>query len=197
MVLPEKMSINAGRMKPWQIDLPALLVICLVSAGTYFALLRPVSDRCADFADKESLLVKQRRKASQLKAASLVKRENLASLQDSLADGRIKLQPTDNLNRQVAQIAGLLDGCGLETDDIQPGKKISGCGRYNIVPITLTGRGGYKNCASFFRKLSQTFPDTGASSFEISGSPGQPGADSRFRLELRWYTAAAEADRQG
>ena len=190
------LSPNTGKMKSWQIDLAALLVFCLASAGTYFAVLRPMSDRHANFAAQEWMLAHQRRRASRLRAASLAQSQRLASLREALADRKIELQPADSLNRQVAQMADLLAKCDLRTDDIHPGR-ISEAGRYNIVPITLAGKGGYKSCGSFFHKLSQNSRDTGVVSFEISGSPDQPGADGQFRFELRWYTAAEQADQQG
>jgi Tfp pilus assembly protein PilO len=196
MLLIDKLGIHARRIKPWQIDLPVMAAILLASLSTYFALLRPMARRSAEFADNESVLAEKRRRASQLKAASLARKEDLTSLHSALAERQTKLQPSANLNRQVAQIAALLTECSLTTDDIQPGGA-SGQGGYNVVPIALTGRGGYRSCAAFLHRLSQTFPDTGVTSFELSGSPAQPRAAGNFRLVLKWYTAEPKADEQG
>jgi len=191
-----EIGARACRMKPWQIDLPVVLAICLVTVGAYLLLLRPMARRRADFIEQKDLLSSKRRQASQLKAASLAQREHLVSTGQSLESKRIDLQSTDSLNRQVARIADLLSECNLRTDDIQPGR-VSERGTYNIVPIALTGKGGYTSCASFFHRITQALPDTGVSSFELSGDPGRPGDGGNFRLELRWYTAATEAGREG
>ncbi len=76
----------------------------------------------------------------------------------------------------------------MKIDDIQPGAAASGS-RYEMVPISLSGKGTYVTCVGFLHRLRQAFPDTGVSSLALQGNPGAAGGAAQFRFDLLWYAA--------
>ncbi len=60
--------------------------------------------------------------------------------------------------------------------------------QYDLVPITVVGRGPYKECINFFHGLPGAFPDMSLIRIELSGVPG-PAAPEKFQFEFLWYAA--------
>ena len=174
----------------WEVDAAGVLLCAALSLTAYFAAVRPLMIRRELFAKKENQLRMKRHEASRLTTAQLAYRNELASVHKELAENRISLRPSGYVNRQVASLTELINQCGLEADSIELGKARKGA-RYNTVPITLAGRGGYENSLRFLRRLSEAFPDTGVGSFRISGNPAKPQDPGRFRFGLLWHAAPA------
>ncbi len=179
---------DAKRWSCWRSDAAGILFCIGISLVAYLAVLRPLMRQRTAVAQQWDELEVQRRKASQLEAVDSAHKKHLAAVRQSLTESGIILRPAGYINRQIAALTKLSNNCGLTVDDIQVGKIHRGT-RYNIVPISLSGRGDYKKCAAFLRELSEAFPDTGAACFEMSGTPKQPDQDGQFRFDLFWYAA--------
>jgi len=177
----------------WQIDLAGVLLCAVLSSVAYLAIVRPILRKHESFGEKQLQLKADKRRASKLAASELAHKRQLQLVTRALAASGVKLQPANRVNRQIAALTELVNQCGLKADDIQLGE-VRRTGRYDAVPISLAGRGGYVTCAKFIRSLSQTFPDTGLASFEISGNPAVPSEAGRFRFGLLWHAAPSRKE---
>ena len=171
----------------WHIDVAGVLFCVGASLLAYFAGLRPLLRQHAAFAEQQIAITVQRREAARFAASVAVLKQQLASTSREFTEIGIELQSADRTNRQISQLTELMKECGLKTDDIRL-EEISRGRRCDIVPISLAGQGGYKNCAVFLNRLSDDFPGTGAASFEMSGNPGKPDEIGKFHFNLHWYT---------
>ena len=178
----------------WRIDAAGAVFCVAVSLVAYFAAFSPLMRRHTAFARQQEELAIQRRVAGQLAAPATLFKKELLSLRQVLAESRIQLQPTDRVNRQIAELTELINESGLKANDIQLGEIFDGA-KYDVVPINLAGSGRYTGCAAFLNKLSDTFPDTGVASFEISGDPQKPKDPGRFQFGLFWYATSAAGPR--
>jgi len=176
--------------KRWHIDLAGVVLTITLTAGVYFAALRPMLRHRTSLAETNRRLLVQRRKCADLRECELAAQKQLASVRRELAQSGIQLRPTNYVNRQVAVITELINSSGLAVDDIQLGTPRSGSW-HDSVPILLAGRGGYSQCAIFLNRVSSILPDTGVSSFQLSGEPAGPKDNETFKFALLWHTLPA------
>lgn len=174
----------------WRVDAGGALFCVGISLLGYFAAVRPLMQQSTDLTAQQHEVATQRQRVSQLAASDFAHRKRLELVRGALSEHEVKLRSTDHVNRQIAELTELTGECGLEVEDIQVGEVLRG-GRYDIVPITLSGSGGYDKSAVFLHKLSGSFPDTGVESFEVSGSPAEPKATGKFRFGLFWYASSS------
>ena len=162
---PMKRSGATGRWC-WGVDGGGALFCAGISLLGYFLAVRPLMRQSTTLAGHQEELVAQKQKASHLSASDFAHAKQLELVREALARHEVKLHPTEHVNRQIAKLNELTGECGLEVDDIRVGEVFRG-GMYDVVPMTLSGSGGYDKCAAFLRRLSGSFPDTGVESFVV------------------------------
>ena len=112
-------------------------------------------------------------------------------MEQALADTPLRLQPMGAVNQRLALMTNLASEAGLTLNDIQPGKAALGA-HFATVPIQVGGSGRFPTIVAFLNRLHTTFPDTGVTSFTLSGAPATPGAAVSFKIELAWHAAPIE-----
>jgi Tfp pilus assembly protein PilO len=171
-----------------QIDAMALGACLVLTAAAYIFGIQPLLDREQQQKEQEQTLAAKTAQANQSTAQLTALRNQLSKVRDAVSHSAIKLQSTAHLNQRLAEVTQMAGACGLQVNEIQPGAIVSG-DRYETVPLHLAGFGAYEACAVFMHKLHQAFPDTGLSSFELTGTPNQPTNPAVFRFTLTWYAA--------
>jgi len=166
---------------------------CLVlSLVCYLTTVGPVVRQRSATAALRREMRTQQDKSAKLKTATARTKEHLRAVQQDLAATAIQLDAAVHLNRRVARLTQFLSECGLQVDDVQTGR-IGSTSRYDLVPITLVGRGAYRQCVTLLHGLSATFPDMSVMRIELAGNPAQPAEPDRFQLEMFWYAAPSRS----
>jgi len=165
-------------------------VICLLASFViYFAALKPLFEQ-RFFLDKQhQKLTIQREESLSLGVSMRTLDNQLAVVQEKLVKNEIKLESSDRINQRIAELTSLFNDCALEVDDIQTGK-ISIGPKFDLVSISIAGRGGYKQCVALLHKLHQTFADISVAKFELAGDPAKTGRPGTFSFQLFWHTAS-------
>ncbi len=78
--------------------------------------------------------------------------------------------------------------CEIHIDDVQTGR-VSNGPQYDLVPITILGRSGHRQCVQLLHGLCAKYPDMSVMRIELSGNPAQSADSGKFRFELFWYAA--------
>jgi Tfp pilus assembly protein PilO len=180
---------SASVLRWWRIDAIGVAACLSVTALAYLTLVRPAvngyeqSARLGSQLAERSVAVADARRSLAAVRASLD--ETLAAV-DRLP---LRLEPSAQVNRRLAQLADLAADAGLELHQMQPDPARSG-DRYDIVPIALTGTGDYRRVTRFIRSIHDRFADISVVDFELA--PGNAGERlARFDLGLAWYTMPA------
>ena len=182
------MDLSAGKkLALWQIDAAGIAVCIVVSLVAYSVGIRQLVEQRSLLAGQRQKLAVQREEYSKLEASMSSLREHLVVVQDELAQSEIELESTDQINQRIAELTTLLGDCTLEVDDVQTGKVFAGH-KCDLVPISIAGRGGYKQCAAFLHGLCRTFPDISVTRFDLAGNPATPEQAGTFHLQLFWHT---------
>lgn len=155
----------------------------------YWLIVQPFLGRQSATARQRRELEVQQENAAELKAALGRTRAQLAGAQAQLAASTTRLEPATHVNRRIARLTQLFAVCDLEVDDIQTGK-ISYGPPYDMVPITVVGRGSYGQCTRLFRKLHSVCPDMSVARIELAGNPAQADTQATFHLEFTWYAVS-------
>lgn len=182
------------KRKLWQIDAAGTMVCVAASLGVYFGVLGPLMAQRSFLESCRQKLVIQSEKASELKVSMSTLKNRLAIAQKELAASEVKLEESWRINQHVADITTFLSDCGLKVDQVQIGKIFVGL-RCDLVPISISGKGGYKQCAAFLHQVSRTFHDISVAAFELQGNPAKLGQPGTFRFELFWL-AISETRKQ-
>jgi hypothetical protein len=163
-------------------------VCVLLSLTWYLAVVRPlVAHRSATAGLCHDVQAGQQ-KASELKTATATVKERLRIVRQELAASPIQLDSATHINKRISRLTGLFSDCRLEVDDVKTGPICSGR-RYDLVPITIVGRGGYARCIKLLHGLCGTFPDMSVMCIDLGGNPAQAAEGGRFQLDLFWYAA--------
>lgn len=163
-------------------------VICLVaSLAVYFAVLNPLIKQRSFLADQRNKLAVQRDESSRLSASMLTLDNQLAVAQEELADGKIRLESSDRTNQRLAALTALFTDFSLAVDNIQA-STISTGPTWDLVPISIAGRGEYTQCVAFLHKLRQTFADMTVVRLRLEGDPAKSDKSGGFRFQLLWHT---------
>jgi Tfp pilus assembly protein PilO len=180
-VIPERFSLL-------KIDAAGIGLCMAASLVFYWVTIQP-------FLQRQSLACEQRRelkirqdKVAEIKAATAKVQERLTSVQENLAAGSVKLEPAAHINKRVAGLTQFFSDCELDVDDVQTGRVYNGL-QYDLVPITILGRGPYRQCVKFFHGLRSTFPDVSMARIELSRKAGQKAEEAIFQFDLLWYAA--------
>ncbi|MEE9211280.1 MAG: type 4a pilus biogenesis protein PilO [Phycisphaeraceae bacterium] len=182
--------ISTAHWKLWRIYATGAAVCAALTVAVYFAGIRPVFHAHQHRTLQQAKLKDQRRLASELAASLSTLRRDVASVTQALDESPLRLEPAGHINQRLARLTELATNHGLEIHQIQPGQ-VQRDVHYDIVPVHLAGEGTYQTYAAFIHQLHRKFPDTGVSSFELSGNPSDPDDTATFRLNLAWYTIPA------
>jgi Tfp pilus assembly protein PilO len=170
-----------------QIDAAGVIACVLMSLLAYFTIIGPLVNKGSNLGRQRRELAVQSDKASNLKTSMAHLGNQLTGLIDEAAMTRIRLHSAEQINMRIAELTEVLSNCLLEVDDVRIGQVIAGP-RCDIVPIGITGSGGYKQSAKFLHELGRTLPDIGIAKLELWGNPANPEEPRRFHFELLWYT---------
>ncbi len=181
-------GIDLKTLKGWQIDAAGGVVCALLVLSLYLLGIAPVSGRQERVEARQEELLTQRHQADRLARLRMGLEEQLAQVRASVAQFRLELLPVGQVNRRLAELSDLASKTGLKIDGIEPGGAVGGT-RYEMVPITVAGKGTFTNCVGFLHQLRSRLPDTGVSALELTGNPSEPTAPAGFRFELLWYAA--------
>lgn len=195
------MSFWTGKKRTLlQIDIACMLICTAASLVTYFTVLKPLIEQRFFLASQRRDLAVQRQESSRLGVSMRTLDNQLVVVKEKLTNSQIKLESSDRINRRIADLTALFNDSALEVDDVQTGN-ISVGSKYDLVPISIAGRGGYKQCVVFLDKLHQTFADISVAGFELEGPPFLLSREStgakpksanvagKFNFKLFWHTA--------
>jgi Tfp pilus assembly protein PilO len=171
----------------WQIDAAGIALCIVASLVAYWVGIRQLIDQRSVLAGQRQKLAAQRQESSDLEASMSKLKRQLAVVQEELARSEIEFESADQINQCIADLTTLFGDCTLEVDDVQTEDVVT-CAKCDLVPISIAGRGGYKQCAAFLHNLCRTFPDISVTRFELQGNPATPEQPGTFRLQLFWHT---------
>ncbi|MBP8304846.1 MAG: hypothetical protein KBE04_12055 [Phycisphaerae bacterium] len=172
----------------WHVDGTGVVVCAIVTALAYGLVVAPLVKRQAVVTDGYRQLADRQKEAAQLSNALLALRSRSNALEDQSAQTRARLGLTDQMNGRVAELTGLLDRCALEVDTLKAGALVPGA-FCDVVPIRISGQGGYRACRVFLHSLHETMPDLHAVGFDLKADPAKPEAGGQFQMDLFWYAA--------
>lgn len=134
----------------------------------------------------------------QVQGESRASSESLKQLQARLDAVRqqldrqpVNLEPSSEINRLMAELAGWSDANRLVVTRTQAGRPVA-LPYYDYVPISLSGEGGYLDLLQFFRRIYEGRGDLGVVSFSAT-SMGESGG-VLFQIELAWYVVSDDSD---
>ncbi len=167
--------------------------VCLVSSlACYLTTVGPaVRQRSATAALRREMQAQQE-KSVKLKTATGTTKECLRAVQQDLAATAIQLDAAAHINRRIAGLTQFLSECGLQIDEVQTGR-VGSTSRYDLVPITVVGRGAYRQCVQLLHGLCSTFPDMSVMRIELAGNPAQATEPDKFQIEMFWYAAPSRS----
>jgi hypothetical protein len=166
------------------------IAICLAASfAVYFFVLNPLVKQRAFLAEQRDELTAQQGESSRLSALMLSLANQLTATEQDLSNNEIRLESSDRTNQRLAALTTLFTDCSLAVDDIQAGNTSTGP-MWNLVPITITGRGQYSRCIVFLHKLRQTFADMSIDQLSLDGNPVASEEPGRFRFQLLWHTTS-------
>jgi hypothetical protein len=125
---------------------------------------------------------------AEIKAATAKVQDRLAAAQKDLEASAIRLEPAIHINKRVADLTQFFSDCELDVDNVQTGSVYLGL-QYDLVPVSVLGRGPYGQCVKFFRGLRSMFPDMSMARVELSQAAGQKVEAASFQFDLLWYAA--------
>lgn len=171
-----------------RIDAAGIGICLLASLLWYVSAACPFMKQRAVTAKVRREMQTQEEKALELKQATAKVKERLAAVRQEQAGNTIQLDLATHINKRVAGLTQLLSECRLQVDDVQTGR-VSSNPRYDLVPISLMGKGCYTECVRFLQGLCLECPDMSLIRIEVSGNPAQPAEPQKFRFDLFWYAA--------
>jgi Tfp pilus assembly protein PilO len=169
------------------IDAAGAGVCALVSVVGYLALVGPFLQTRSTAADLSRQVETRQKKVAELESSLATDRERLTLAQQQLASGAVQLESSAHVNRRIADVTEFFAECRLHVDEVQTGRVVTGR-QYDLVPITLVGRGPYPQCAKLLHGLCSKYPDMSLMRIELGGNPGASQETENFRFELFWYT---------
>jgi Tfp pilus assembly protein PilO len=160
----------------------------LASLMGYTTLVQPLLQERAAAAAMQRERESRQQKACELESAIVAAKERLTAARQQLAASAIQLEPATGLNRRIADLTEFFSRHELRVDDVRTGRASNGL-QYDLVPITILGRGGHQQCAQLLHGLCAKYPDMSVMRLELSGNPAVSADSGTFRFELFWYAA--------
>jgi len=182
----------ASTMSKWGglvwIDAAGVGVCLLASLIGYVAIVNPLLQERSAAAQRQREVETRQQEAAKLESAVAAAQERLTAARQQLAAGALQLESAAHINKRIAGVTEFFSRCELHVDDVQTGRVSAGL-QYDLVPITIVGRGGHRQCVQLLHGLCSTYPDMSVMRLELSGNPAEPADAGKFRLELFWYAA--------
>jgi len=175
----------------WGIDAAGVALCLAASAIAYAWVIGPLLRQNASAAALRQQVREQEKTLAELQASVRDTETCLVTERERLSEGRILLESPSRTNERIAGLAALFGNHGLEIDDVLVGNVLPAA-QCTVVPMTIAGRGGYREVLTLFRELTRTFADTSVATFNYGGSSVGTSHSQRFTQELLWY-AASEA----
>ncbi len=172
----------------WGIDAAGVALCLAASAIAYASVIGPLLRQNASAAALRQQVREQEKTLAELQASVRDTETCLVTERERLSDGRILLESPSRTNERIAGLAALFGDHGLEIDDVLVGNVLP-TAQCAVVPMTISGRGGYREILTLFRELTRTFADTSVATFNYGGSSAGTSPSQRFTLELLWYAA--------
>jgi Tfp pilus assembly protein PilO len=184
--------IGLGQHGVRRLDLAGTGVCLVLSLVCYLTTVGPVVRQRSATAALRREMQAQQEKAVKLKTTMGTTKERLHAVQQDLAATAVQLDAAVHLNRRIAGLTRFLSACGLQIDDMQTGR-VGSTSRYDLVPITIVGRGTYRQCVQLLHGLCATFPDMSVMRIELAGNPAQASEPDKFQIEMFWYAAPSRS----
>ena len=181
-------------MKRWGfqgVDAAGIVACVLVLLGFYLAAIGPLLEQRSAAASLRREVQAQQEKVADLQEAKAKVRQHLASVHEGLAASPLRLDSAARINRKVAGLTEFFSGCTLHIDSVQTGEVSRGL-QYDVVPITIVGRGGYQQCVRLLHGLCSAFPDMTVIRVELAGNPATPSELEKCRFDLFWYATPVQ-----
>jgi Tfp pilus assembly protein PilO len=182
------LSNGAKPFNLWWIDAAGIGVCLLASAVGYAALVSPFLQQRSAAANLSSEMETRQKKVTELDAAVDVAQDRLTAAQQQLTAGALQLESAAHVNQRIAGVTEFFASCDLHVDDVQTGRVSNGL-QYDLVPITIVGRGAYPQCTKLLQGLCAKYPDMSVMRIDLSGNPSERAELEKFRFELFWYAA--------
>ena len=170
------------------IDAIGIGACLLASLIGYRTLVSPFLHQRSAAAGLQREMETRQQKAQELESAVAAGKERLTTARQQLVASAIQLESATHINKRIAGVTEFLSSCELHVDDVQTGRVSSGP-QYDLVPITILGRGGHQQCVKLLHGLCSKYPDMSVMRIELSGNPAEPTDSGKFRFELFWYAA--------
>ena len=116
-------------------------------------------------------------------------KQRIDELQKEITITTVVLQDLTVLNQQLARLASLASQCGLVVHGVVPGE-VMNTTRCRLVPIRLTGQGGYQAAATLLRRFHDLFLDVHVDGFELISDPQSTSLTKNIQFDLTWYAAS-------
>jgi len=171
-----------------KIDAAGVGLCMAASLLFYWLTIQPFLQGQALAAEQRRELKSRQDKVAELKAATAKVHERVTASQRDLAASSIQLESAVHINKRVAGLTQFFSDCELAVDDVQTGRLYNGL-QYDLVPITVLGRGPYGQCVKFFRGLRSQFPDMSVARIELSSKVEKDAQQPTFQFDLLWYAA--------
>jgi Tfp pilus assembly protein PilO len=172
----------------WPIHAVGVTVCLLLTAITVFIVGRPILVQRDVEQEIAARLADLRRRSDAVNAANARLKAKLQRVETELRTTEVSLESGDQLNVHLSRIIDLAAASSITIDESQSGGMIPG-EHFDSVPLMLSGRGRYPDCARFLHHLAAEMRDVQLISLELSGP--EPAVDPvcEFQLELAWYAA--------
>ena len=177
----------------WRVDAGGLAALAGVSVALWVLGVGPVLAREAARIERERQVREAAESVSRLNESHRSMTGQLEVTRRKIDESDVKLQPTHHLNALIAELTELAAATGLTVEQVQPGAVIEGT-HYRTIPIELSGRGGYVDCARFLSLLHGEYRDTSVHALRLSGEPRRPGERAEFRFTIHWHASPTMAD---
>ena len=176
-----------------RIDFAGVGLCAALTAAVYFGCIAPLRGSQTRAQSLHAQLVEEQSKESSLAATSRMLRAQLASIDATLKQSAVKLQPAASINSRLAELNALASTSGLDVQIVRTDAIVQ-LPRYAKVPINITATGDYRACARFLHELSIKYPDTGVHHFDVAAvSVAASSTQASFAIQLIWYVSATSS----
>ena len=166
------------------------VVICILISVIGFAVgVFPVVQARAQLKDDRHELSLRREMLADYEEKIDRVNQRIDELQKEVTATAVVLQDLTVLNQQLARLASLASQCGLIVHGVVPGEVMITT-RCRLVPIRLTGQGGYQAAATLLRRFHELFLDIHVDGFELISDPQSTSLTKNIQFDLMWFAAS-------
>jgi Tfp pilus assembly protein PilO len=180
--------MTSSTLKPHYVHAAGVAILLAVVLATYGFVVRPAFHRRAEVTTLRTQLQNTQSQIRELESQRSTMRHQLARSREELSNHALNLESANALNARVARMTDLVESCGLVIQRTDIGA-VRERNWYQIVPISMTGTGSYRTCASFMRRLRETMPDTGMTAFALSAKTRSGDDETAFVFDFLWHAA--------